>query len=399
MPINFTPLFQITPSIARDLMRIEAAKQKISLFPVDQKVLANLKEKIKLYRIHFSTLIEGNILELYQIKEILTLKANSPGGNSDEQEVKGYYAALTQLEQYQIQNQPVTQEVIKILQALVISDGNLGLTPHSHQDHQNSTKSKTINIISNGHINVRPAPYRDSQNLIKDSATGVIIYRPPEPNEVPELMKSLINWINESNNLPCPIIAAISHYQFITIHPYYEANGRTARLLTTLILHLGGYDLMGLYYLEEYYAANPLAYYQAISLGPIYNNYSARKDSDITSWVEYFIQGMAEAFEKAFNKMIDLQNKEDKDHLVALIRTLNTRQRLALELFQNYEFVTSNQIGELFGLKPRTNTALCKRWVEGGFLEIVDPSNKARKYKLAKAYEVLIGDFNSDDDS
>ena len=77
-------------------------------------------------------------------------------------------------------------------------------------------------------------------------------------------MNSMIAWLKENNILPCPIIAAIAHYQFATIHPYYDGNGRTARLLTTLILHLGGYDLKGLYSLEEYYAQNLLKYYQAI---------------------------------------------------------------------------------------------------------------------------------------
>ena len=61
---------------------------------------------------------------------------------------------------------------------------------------------------------------------------------PPEANDVPKLMKSLVNWINSSRDeIPCPIIAGIAHYQFATIHPYYDGNGRTARLLTTLVLH------------------------------------------------------------------------------------------------------------------------------------------------------------------
>jgi hypothetical protein len=54
-----------------------------------------------------------------------------------------------------------------------------------------------------------------------------------------------------------------------------------------------------------------------------------------------------------------------------------------------YDVVTAKQIGDLFGFQPRTNAALCKKWVEGGFLEIVDYSNKARKYKLAAPYDVL----------
>jgi Fic family protein len=74
---------------------------------------------------------------------------------------------------------------------------------------------------------------------------------------------------SQRDSLPCPIRAGIAHYQFATIHPYYDGTGRTARLLTTLILHLGGYDLKGLYSLEEYYARNLGDYYKALTVGPI----------------------------------------------------------------------------------------------------------------------------------
>ena len=67
------------------------------------------------------------------------------------------------------------------------------------------------------------------------------------------------------------------------------------------------------------------------------------------------------------------------------MRTLDPKQRKALELFREFEVVTAKQIGDLFGFQPRTNAALCKKWAEGGFLEIVDYSNKARKYSLAFA--------------
>ena len=92
-------------------------------------------------------------------------------------------------------------------------------------------------------------------------------------------------------------VAGIAHYQFATIHPYYDGNGRTARLLTTLILHLGGYDLKGLYSLEEYYARNLGAYYEALAIGSSHNYYQGRAEADITPWLEYFCEGVAESFE------------------------------------------------------------------------------------------------------
>ena len=206
---------------------------------------------------------------------------------------------------------------------------------------------------------------------------------------MPELMAALVSWIHVYKTLPCPIVAAIAHYQFATIHPYYDGNGRTARLLTTLILHVGGYDLKGLYSLEEYYAKNLQAYYRAIGIGPSHNYYLGRAESDITPWIEYFITGMATAFDKVVQHMAIAQTKGGKDHSV-LMRKLDPRQRKALDLFRDYEVVTSSQIGELFNFQPRTSSALCKKWVESGFLKIVDPSFKARKYTLADEYRVII---------
>jgi Fic family protein len=362
MPTNFKPVYTITSGIAKSLMRIEAAKEKVSLLPVNPTVLASLRETAKLYTTYYSTMIEGNQLQPHEIKEVIQHKGHFPGRERDEHEVKGYYAALAQLEQYASLNHPVTEKVIQTLHALVMSDGRM---------------------------RVKPTPYRDGQNVIKDSATGTIVYIPPEAKDVQGLMRNLVSWIKENEELPCPIIAGIAHYQFATIHPYYDGNGRTSRLLTTLILHLGGYDLKGLYSLEEYYAKNLLGYYRAISIGSSHNYYFGRVESDITPWVEYFIEGMAFAFEKVVNQMIASNEKGGIDHS-QLLRTLDPKQRKAIELFKDYNVVTAKQIGDLFGFQPRTNAALCKKWVEDGFLEIIDASNKARKYKLAETYEVLV---------
>ena len=362
MPTNFKPIYTINPNIAKYLMRIEAAKEKVGLLPVNPTVLASLRETAKLYTTHYSTMIEGNQLNPDEVKEVIILNGHFPGRERDEHEVKGYYAALAQLEQYAAQNYPITEKVIQTLHALVMSDGR---------------------------TRVKPTPYRDGQNVIKDGGTGTIVYMPPESKDVPRLMCNMLAWIKESDELPCPIVAGIAHYQFATIHPYYDGNGRTARLLTTLILHLGGYDLKGLYSLEEYYAKNLLGYYRAISVGPSHNYYSGRAKSDITEWVEYFTEGVAFAFEKVVKQMMESHDKGEKDHS-ELMRTLDPKQRKALELFKDYEVVTSSQIGELFGFQPRTNAALCKKWVEAGFLDIVDPSFKSRKYKLADRFKNLL---------
>lgn len=100
MPTNFKPVYSITHGIAKNLMRIEAAKQRGTLLPVNPTVLASLRETAKLHTTHYSTMIEGNRLKPDEIKKVLQLQGHFPGRERDELEIKGYYAALTQLEQY-----------------------------------------------------------------------------------------------------------------------------------------------------------------------------------------------------------------------------------------------------------------------------------------------------------
>lgn len=362
MPIKFNPNYEITPKIAKNLMRIEVAKEKVLNLPLNSTVLKSLRETARLYTTHYSTMIEGNRLKADQIEEVLKHEVHFPGRERDEGEVKGYYNALTQVEKWIGLGDKVTEKIIKTIHALVMGEG--------------ATK-------------VKPTEYRDGQNVIKDSRTRAIVYLSPEAKDVPVLMRSMVEWINKSTELPCPIVAAIAHYQFATIHPYYDGNGRTARLLTTFILHLGGYDLKGLYSLEEYYAKNLGGYYEAISVEDSPNYYMGRAEADITRWVEYFTEGMAVSFEKVMEHMNNAKVEGLPDHSKEL-RKLDPRQRKVLDLFKEYEVITSNQVGELFGFKPRTSAHLCLSWVKSGFLIIVDPSNKARKYALADKYAKLI---------
>ena len=116
----------------------------------------------------------------------------------------------------------------------------------------------------------KPTPYRKGQNVIRDVRSGRTVYLPPEAKDVPTLMADLVEWVNgwiTSGTRPIPVVAALAHYRFATIHPYFDGNGRTARLLTNLILHRNDYGLNGLNSLEEYYAKNLDGYYAGLTAG------------------------------------------------------------------------------------------------------------------------------------
>lgn len=359
----FQPKYLITPRVATSLMRIEAARQAMQDLPITPSVLATLRETARLYSTHYSTMIEGNRLTQEQVSKVIDRHQHFPGRERDEKEVLGYYAALERVEQLAASGVPVSESHIQTLHALVMADGRK---------------------------KVKPTPYRDGQNVIRDARSRRIVYMPPEAKDVPPLMKSLVSWLAASQQalLPCPLRAGIAHYQFATIHPYYDGNGRTARLLTTLTLHLGGYDLKGLYSLEEYYARDLGAYYQALTVGPSHNYYEGRANADITAWVEYFCEGVATSFESVRRRARDAAGTGALDQSAAL-RRLDPRQRRALELFRTSTFITSRDVEMLFGISQRAARNLLTAWVADEFVLVADSAKKTRKYALRPEFSPI----------
>lgn len=159
--------------------------------------------------------------------------------------------------------------------------------------------------------------------------------------------------------------------------------------MTTLILHLGGYGLKGLYSLEEYYARNLGAYYEALTIGPSHNYYEGRSKADITKWVEYFCEGVAESFENVRRRAQEAAGSGASDHSHGL-RRLDPRQRKALELFCDSDVITSRDLEALFGISQRAVRNLLSAWVEGGFVVVSDPARKTRKYRLHGGFTALL---------
>jgi len=360
----FQPRFTITSAVAACLMRVEAARQAVDFLPITPGVLTSLRESARLFSTHYSTMIEGNLLTQEAVGKVIGGNEHFPGRERDEKEVLGYYAALEEAERLAAAGNPVTERQIQSLHALVMAGGRK---------------------------KARPTPYRDGQNVIRDGKTRGNVYMPPEAKDVPTLMTDLARWLKESQSqaLPCPLRAGIAHYQFATIHPYYDGNGRTARLLTSLVLHLGGYGLKGLYSLEEYYARNLGAYYEALTVGPSHNYYEGRANADITGWVEYFCEGMAKSFENVRKRATQAADLGAMDESVTL-RRLDPRQRKALALFRSSNNVTSRDVEHLFALSQRTARNLLVAWVEEGFVTVVDPAKKSRKYAVAKEFGGLL---------
>jgi len=359
--MSFQPNFTITPAISKALMRIEADRKMVTNMHVSTQILHSLRESARLTATHYSTQIEGNRLSQEEVA-VVVQGGTFPHRERDEQEVKNYYQAL---------------EYVDLL--------------IKHQHHVTDAEIQTIHgLVYEGKQKV--SPYRDGQNVIRDGRSGAIVYLPPEAKDVPTLMQTLIAWLQNTmrdNTLPVPIIAAITHYQFATIHPYFDGNGRTARLLTNLVLHLSDYGMNGIYTLEEYYAKHLTAYYEALTVGPSHNYYFGRAEADITAWIHYFCEGMAEAFSSIKTHIVSFNEPTHHTPNQDALRWLDQRQKLVLMLFKKQAMVSTKDIATQLHLHPRSALNYCKKWCEEGFLIQHGTANKNRHYTLAEKWHGL----------
>lgn len=358
----FQPRFSLKPRAVKALMAIEADRQVVATLPLTAKMLDSLRRTARLLSTHFSTQIEGNRLTAAQVVAVVEGEGAFPGRERDEAEVRHYFAALEHVERLGRERGPLAERGIRTIHGLVMTG------------------------------RAKPTAYRKSQNVIRDGRTGRIVYMPPEAKDVPGLMRDLVSWVNAGlagRDLPVPVIAGLAHYQLATIHPYLDGNGRTARLLTTLLLHKSGYGLNGIYSLEEYYAANLEGYYAGLAVGGSHNYYFGRAEGDITPFVEYFCVGMAAAFASVRGRAEQASRQRALNQSPAL-RQLSPQQRRGLGLFLRTKIVTAKEVAAYFKCSARSAAALCVKWVKAGFLSIENPSTKGRSYRLADAYEQVV---------
>ena len=364
MSDNWEPVYTITPEIAQALMHIEAARAVVAQINLPPAAEARLREQARLRSTHFSTYIEGNRLTLAETQQVVSgRKVHFFGRARDVMEVRNYWRALARLDEWIGQQQSLAEELIRRLHGLV----------------EYGPRAK-------------PTLYRDGQNAIRDAQTGALVYLPPEARDVPELMAGFIRWYNlaVTAGLPVPLIAGLAHYQLVTIHPFYDGNGRTARLLATFLLHHGGYGLYGFFSLEEYHARDLDAYYQALAAHPDYNYYGGRAQADLTSWLTYFTELVARVFTLAQDEALTIARQGLPAEPEAL-RRLDRRARTVFALFTRQNTITATDVAAILGLSDRSARDLLATWVAQGWLEMTSAARRNRAYRLSAEYRHFIG--------
>ena len=178
--------------------------------------------------------------------------------------------------------------------------------------------------------------------------------------------------------------AAIATYQLVTIHPFEDGNGRTARAIATYVLSTAGYDLKGFNSMEEYYVEDLQGYYENLQmkLPPLY--YEGRNNPDLSPWIDYFTTIMA----KGFQRIAVLAQSQYQEQIHPRVRNLDPKEKIVLKLLllKGGE-ITPKDIGDEFkSVNSRTITKWAQAWMEKGLLEAASGKKRIRSYRIGQEY-------------
>ncbi len=230
----------------------------------------------------------------------------------------------------------------------------------------------------------QPGEFRISQNWIGGSSLVDAAFIPPHQDSVPELTGDLeAFWHNQSIAVPHLIRIAISRYQFETIHPFLDGNGRIGRLLVPLYLVSHGVLAKPSLYLSDFFERNRGSYYDALT--------RVRMSGDIVHWVRFFLQGVAETSAKGrdtFGKILTLRTDVEQRILSLGKRVPNARA--ALNLLYRHPVIAAADLETQLGVSAPTAQALVKDLIRLNIITEITGQMRGRLYAFKPYLDLFL---------
>lgn len=259
----FEPKYTVSPQLLQNIKRISVLVAELNHQSLTKVVLVDWEKKAREISAHASTSIEGNPLPLTDVKEIL--KHCPEFIRDSEREVLNYNQALVEL------NTLIKESGVHFNLSLILK----------------IQKTVIQNLLSEHRVGT----LRQEPVFVNDPRLKKTVYWPPDYQDVSELMKQLLGFIEHNKKILDPLImGGIFHKQFVVIHPFMDGNGRTVRLATKVLLAGMGLNTFNLFSFENYYNQNVTKYFATVGVQG--NYYDIKNEVDFTPWLEYFTDGI-----------------------------------------------------------------------------------------------------------
>ena len=223
-----------------------------------------------------------------------------------------------------------------------------------------------------------PGEYRCSQNWIGASGSTLKTakYIPPSVIDMEECMKDLEKYINEDSQLDDLIKIALIHYQFETIHPFLDGNGRVGRvLILSYLINKGKLDCPCLY-LSYYLKRNQLEYYDRMS--------NVRLRDDYIGWIDFFLRGIIEICQESIeciNQLVELRNKN--------LKILNEKDKWLLTFLEKAPIIDAKSTSKQLKIDYYKVNRTINKYIELGILKVSNKSKKRRTYIYEQYVDIL----------
>jgi Fic family protein len=210
----------------------------------------------------------------------------------------------------------------------------------------------------------QPGEFRTSQNWIGGTSINDAVFIPPHPADVIELMSDLEQFLQNKNIfVPDLVKIAIAHYQFETIHPFCDGNGRIGRLLITLYLVNERILCKPTLYLSDFFAKNKTLYYDNLTI--------ARHNNNLNQWLRFFMKGVIQTAESLIDKkkkIIVMREEIERDKITKLGKKTKTAQQFLLYLF-GQPIIDSEDVSKAMKINVSTGLRLINDFMELNILE------------------------------